>query len=142
MDLKDEVEQFKRECKSIKYLRRKQKELEEEIQELDHALAGVKSPSLDTPPSTGYASNDYKLCIIEKQKELNRELSLILERIGNVYNTLEQIEDESEKALIIDLWVEKRDYRKVARKYGYEDKSVFKKAKMIVKRYLKVKSGH
>lgn len=137
MDLKDEVEQFKRECKSIKYLRRKQKELEEEIQELDHALAGVKSPSLDTPPSTGYASNDYKLCIIEKQKELNRELSLILERIGNVYNTLEQIEDESEKALIIDLWVEKRDYRKVARKYGYGVPYVFEKAERILKKILK-----
>lgn len=137
MDLKDEVEQFKRECKSIKYLRRKQKELELELQELDHALCGVKSPSLDTPPSTGYASNDYKLCIIEKQKELNHELSLILERIGNVYNTLDQIEDESEKSLIIDLWVEKRDYRKVARKYGYEDTAIYKKAKSIIKKAIR-----
>ena len=135
MDLKDEVEQFKRECRSIKYLKRKQRELEEKIEELDHALNGVKRPSVSEPRGT--SSNSSKLILLAKKDELNHELSLILERINNVFNVLEQIEDESEKVLIIDLWVEKIDYRKVARKYGYEDTAVYKKAKSIIKKAIR-----
>ena len=135
MDLKDEVEQFKRECRSIKYLKRKQRELEEKIEELDHALNGVKSPSLSEPRGT--SSNSSKLILLAKKDELNHELSLILERLNNVYYVLEHIEDELEKQLVIDLWIEKQDYRKVARRYGYEDTAVYKKAKSIIKKAIR-----
>ena len=133
--MKDEVEQFQSECRSIRYLKRKQKELEDKMQELDHTLIGVRSPSLSEPHAT--SSNSSKLILLAKKDELNHELSLILERLNNVYYVLEHIEDELEKQLVVDLWIEKQDYRKVARRYGYEEKSIFKKAKSIIKSVLK-----
>lgn len=131
MDILEEVAQFKREANSIKYLNKRKKELEEEITKINSALIGVKSPTLDAPR---VAPSCDKLALIVKKDNLREELASVNYRIDKVYKSLELVENASDKQLVIDLWINKYDYRKLARQYAYAENVIFKKARKIMKK--------
>lgn len=130
MNLNEEVEQFKLECKSYNYLRKKEKELLNHLEEVENALIGVKSP---VGERLGSNHSDKRLVLYEKKSKLIFELTAVRERMNNVTKTLEQICDKDYKKLVVDLFVHKIDYRVIATEFNYEPTYVYKKAEQIIK---------
>ena len=119
---KDKVEQFKRDCKSVKYYTEMIIECNERIEEYDVILNGLGSPNGYTEPKCENARNPYasnKLEPLMKQDEVIRERNDYIRRINDVNRKLNMIKNPVDRQMIVDLFMEKKNHEYTADKYHY-----------------------
>lgn len=126
--IKDKVEQFKRDCKSYNYFVKMIIDCNERLEVLKHKSLGVSSIA---PKEVIYENcgNPY----IERKNSLNTSIDeVLLERKSyelsnnNVDKVLLMI-DPVDRNMIKDRLINKRYYRHIADKYGYNDISAIDK---------------
>ncbi len=119
---KDKVEQFKRDCKSVRYYTEMIIECNERIEEYDVILNGLGSPNGNTEPKCENARNPYasnKLEPLMKQDEIIRERNDYIRRINDVNRKLNMIQNPVDRQMIVDLYMEKKNHEYTADKYHY-----------------------
>lgn len=133
---KDKVEQFKRDCKSVKYYTEMIIVCNERIEEYDVILNGLGCPNGNTDPKCENARNPYasnKLEPLMKQDEVIRERNDYIRRINDVNRKLNMIVNPVERQMIVDLYMERKSYSSMADKYHFGDKSaLFKHVNRVI----------
>lgn len=127
---KDKVEQFKRDCKSVKYYTEMIIVCNERIEEYDVILNGLGCPNGNTDPKCENARNPYasnKLEPLMKQDEVIRERNDYIRRINEVNCKLNKIKNPVDRQMIMDLFIEKKYYKNMVDKYHYNDHSAMLK---------------
>lgn len=135
---KDKVEQFKRDCKSVKYYTEMIIVCNERIEEYDVILNGLGCPNGNTEPKCENARNPYasnKLEPLMKQDEVIRERNDYIRRINDVNRKINMIDDPVDRQMIIDLFIEKKYYKRMVDEYHYNDKSaLYRHANKIIEK--------
>ena len=130
LTVKDKIEQFKRECKSVEYYTKAILVCNERIEEYDVILTGLVCPNGNEEPKCENARDPYasdKLEPLMKQDEVIRERNDYIRRINDVNRKISMIENPVERQLIVDLFVEKKYYKRVMEDYHYNDPSAMLK---------------
>lgn len=134
LNLNEEIFQLKRECNSLNYLLKKRSELETEINNLDHALVGLHSPTFDNLNKGSCTTT--KTDLITKKNELEEEHRIITLRISKINNFLSKIDDELDRNFLVDSWIKGTPFRKMAYKYQYSNSQVYRKLYAIAKKVI------
>ena len=130
LTVKDKIEQFKRECKSVEYYTKAILVWNEKIEEYDVILTGLSCPNGNDEPKRENARNPYasdKLEPLMKQGEAIRERNDYIRRINDVNRKISMIENPVDRQLIVDLFIEKKYYKRVMDDYHYNDHSAMLK---------------
>ncbi|MCR0202901.1 hypothetical protein MKC79_19575 [[Clostridium] innocuum] len=131
LTVKDKIEQFKRECKSVEYYTKAILVCNEKIEEYDVILTGLSCPNGNNEPKRENARNPYasdKLEPLMIQEEVIRERNDYIRRINDVNRKISMIENPVERQLVVDLFIEKKYYKRVMEDYHYNDPSAMYRA--------------
>lgn len=110
---KDAIEQFKRDLRSLNYYKGKKDELDDELLKLNRCMHEPRANRYDMEKGKGHYNY---IELMEKEDELKEEkqfYELMIKRIGN---QLEKITDESDRSLLIEIYIHKVSYARIAMK--------------------------
>lgn len=108
---KDGIEQFKRDLRSLTYYKGKRDEMQDKLLELSRIMHEPRANRYDH--EIGGKPYNY-VGLMEREDALKQELSfyeLMIQRIGNM---LERIENPEDRNLLIDIYIHKTSYAKLA----------------------------
>lgn len=111
---KEEVEQFKRDLKSLNYYKSKRDELSDKRLVLERIMHEPKANRYDE--ITGSRKYNY-IELMEKEDELNMQIQLYDALIKTIGNRLDKIEKESDRDLLVELYIRNNTYEKLALEY-------------------------
>lgn len=129
LTIKDKVEQFKRDCKSNDYYTKMIIECNEKLEEIANELSGVKavSPKGVMYENCGDPYKEYKLYWLYLEEQIVRERDEYIKRINEVNAKMMKIINPVDRQLIIDLYINRTYYKKVADNYHFNDHSAMYK---------------
>ena len=134
---KDKIEQFKRDLRSYTYHQKKAMEIDEKLEELEVKLLGVSSPSAKeiVLENSGNPYGDNKVQLMMEEEELEKEINHHLNEIIKVDTILSKAK-ESDRNMLIDVYVKHLRHVNVADKYGYTRIAMYKRIDKILRKLL------
>lgn len=136
MDKREEVEQFRRDIKSVRFWSKKIREINLDIEAIDVQKTGVSSMNYEAlrleNSSDPYHPYNYQLD--EAKRQLINVRKKFEQRIYDVEECFEKIEDPIDKRIIFDLYVLNEKYAQVAIKYSYAESTMFDRVNRVIKK--------
>lgn len=114
--VKDKIEQFKRDCKSVSYYQKVIAYREQEIAGLDHELTTNQLHSEDR-----FTAN--KKAPILEQDELIKEVEDFKQRVQEIYARLDMIQDLTDRQMVMDAFIVGKYYKQLINSYHFNDSS-------------------
>ena len=122
--IKDEIEQFKRDCRSMEYWTKKYIECNEKLEEIAVRLRGISSPRFEDVKveNAGDPYKNGKLYWFYEEEKVMKERDEYIRNMAKVNSTLMKITNHVEQQMIRDLYVERKNHEAVAEKYHYSNR--------------------
>lgn len=122
--IKDEIEQFKRDCRSMEYWTKKYIECNEKLEEIAVHLRGVSSPRTDDVKveNAGDPYKNGKIYWFHEEDQVMKERDEYIRNMAKVNSTLMKITNHVDQQMIRDLYVEKKNHESVAERYHYANR--------------------
>ena len=137
--IKEQVEQFKRECKSYKFYCNRLEDVKLALEDNRVKLEGVSSPHFkEVIIENGPTNSDReqrKLELLERKDKLDKEYSRWLERIAYINGVFNNM-SEKDRSIAEDLLLKQLHISKVAVKHDYACYYVYQKVDTIIARAL------
>lgn len=130
-----EYQKFKNEISNLRAYYRSIKELEEERERLVYELSGVKGVRYDKQP-TSYnpqLAESYKLEMIEKINEVEKEIAYTSETIKRYERNLDRLPGEI-RTLVVLLFIHGKSFRELGKMVGYSDHGLYYKIKKEIEK--------
>lgn len=109
---KEEIEQFKRDLKSLNYYKSKYDEISDKLLVVARLMHEPKANSYDERFRN---NNNYNFIeLMEKEAELKKQQYLYDSLIKTIENRLDLLEKETDKDLLINIYIRKYSYEKLA----------------------------
>lgn len=136
MSDKEEIEQFKREIKSVRYWSKKIMELTMDIEQVDLQVENLKQQknkclwghNLNTP---------YINQLLELKSQLEKIRSWFIDQILYVEKIFDDIENKADKQMIMELYLLNQKYANVAIKYNYAESTMFDRVNRAILKTIK-----
>lgn len=125
---REKFEQFKRDCRSLKYLTKELIEINEKLEDLAYKMQGVFGISTSDLRYENAMYKDNRLELMEKEEELLNLKKEYASRINRVNRILSQI-DPSMMMVITDLYINKKPSEIVAAQYGMTKPTMYARMK-------------
>lgn len=109
---KEEIEQFKRDLKSLNYYKSKYDEISDKLLVVARLMHEPKANSYDG--MFGNNNNYNFIELMEKEAELKKQQYLYDSLIKTIENRLDLLEKASDKDLLINIYIRKYSYEKLA----------------------------
>lgn len=114
IERKEEINQFKRDLRSLKYYEKKIEFLYDELTVIGNELQGVKGIKYDVLRNNGNY-NDNKIELLMREEEILKEMNLYREMIGRINSCLAKL-SEDEQELLKMIYIDKVKYAEIAHK--------------------------
>lgn len=131
---KDRVDQFIRDLRSCDYYCRMIIDLNLKLEEIAYKLQGVSSPSIKDVRCENAGdpySDTMKLSLMNEESSILQERQKYINRIMEC-EKIEAIIEETDKKMIIDLYVIKMKYDEVSREYSRSRSTMFDDVHKII----------
>lgn len=136
MDKREEVEQFRRDIKSVRFWSKKIREINLDIEAIDVQKTGVSSMNYEAirleNVSDPYHPYNYQLDEVKRQ--LINVRSKFENKVVEVEEMFEKIKNSTDKEIIFDLYVLNEKYSQVAIKYSYAESTMFDRVNRAIKK--------
>lgn len=137
--VKDEIEQFKRDCRSMEYWTKKYIECNERLEEIAIHLKGVSSPRTDgiKIENAGDPYKNGKIYWFYEEEQVIKERNEYLRNMTRVNSTLMKITNHIDQQIVRDLYIEKKNHELVAEKYHYASRmALYKRVNNVLKKFI------
>lgn len=136
---KDEIEQFKRDCRSMEYWTKKYIECNERLEEITVKLRGVSSPRTDgiIVENAGDPYKNGKLYWFHEEEKVIEERTNYANLMAKVNCTIAKIPNYIDQQMIRDLYIDKKNHDSVVERYHYANRmSVYKHVNRVLSKIL------
>lgn len=134
--IKDEIEDFKTQCKRYIYCKKKKIECEYKLEEIGVQILGVKSPTLDGVYVVHDLHKDRRNELFHIESQIIEEKEDCIRNNKKVDSILGMLNKRDEK-LIKDLYVYKKNHEMIAEKYHFGTrKSMYYHVDRVLERIL------
>lgn len=136
--INEKIEQFKREIKSITYYEKRILEIEYNIHSTDQMLDCLGDASFYLPiQKEQLIKYGNKIEILLQQDKLINQRAMYLMRIKEIIDLINRIGNHKDQQLIIDLFINNKNYKKLILDYDYNDYSaILKHINSVLKKIL------
>lgn len=137
--VKDEIEQFKRDCRSMEYWTKKYIECNERLEEIAIHLKGVSSPRTDgiKIENAGDPYKNGKIYWFYEEEQVIKERNEYLRNMTRVNSTLMKITNHIDQQIVRDLYIKKKNHELVAEKYHYASRmALYKHVNNVLKKII------
>lgn len=108
-----DVEEYKRQLNYYLHNKRKLKELESKLKDLEYKLTGVSGVDPSKIPSSPNNNNDYLYMLYERKDSLEEKIERLKNKIDEIEETFELIDSDNAK-LIYEVFVKHKTIEQVA----------------------------
>ena len=135
--IEEEITQFKKDCSSLIYWRKRRDEAQYKLEEIKVRLQGVSSPRLEGVYIVKDPHKSDKAYWLEEESKWMKERDKWQSRIDEVKSKLNLIKNGKDRQMIYDLCVYKRNHEKTAKKYHFGTrKSMYYHVDRVLERIL------
>ena len=142
--IKEQVEQFKRECKSYKFYCNRLEDVKLALEDNRVKLEGVSSPHFkEVIIENGPTNSDReqrKLELLERKDKLDKGYNRWSERISHIHEVFSWM-SERDGCMAEDLLLNNFSKYKMSKKYNYKENYIYQKVETIIARALKMKTS-
>lgn len=132
--IEEEITQFKKDCSSLIYWRKRRDEAQYKLEEIKVRLQGVSSPRLEGVYIVKDPHKSDKAYWLEEESKWMKERDKWQSRINEIEGKLKQIESDEDRQIIYDLYVYEQNHEKTAKKYHFNSRqSMYDHVKNIIK---------
>lgn len=131
----ERFEQFKRDCRSLKYLTKELIEINGKLEELAYRMQGVSGISTTDVRCENTSFQDNRLKMMEEEDELVKTKKEYASRINRVNRILSKI-DPSMMMVITDLYINKKPVDVVAAQYGMTKPTMYSRMKEALGKFI------
>ena len=137
---REELEYFINECKSYNYYRKKVLECNLKLEEINTKLEGLSSPAIkdiiyENASDPYREKKTYWICEEDKVKEERDKWQSHIDKVDAILNMIPSVTD---KSLVIDLYIKKKNADFLANEYCYAERSsLYRHVKKELRKILK-----
>lgn len=121
--IKDRIEQFKRDLKSRNYYQAKSNEFDLKLEELHRIMHEPKS--IRYGDSIGNGSFSF-IDLMEQEDSIKSEAKVFNSMIHSIDERLSRIDSDNDRKMIEDVYCNRINHEKVAKRYGYTRGGMYK----------------
>lgn len=132
---KEKIEQFKRDCRSMKFLTKKLIETNDELEALAYKMQGVSGISTDSIRCENAGYTDNRLLLMEQEKELIDKRNEYSGRINRV-NKILAIINPAITMIVTDLYINGKGADEVAAQYSMSKPKMYRDMEKALEPFL------
>lgn len=132
---KEKIEQFKRDCRSMKFLTKKLIETNNELEALAYKMQGVSGISTEKARCENAGYNDNRLALMEQEQELIDKRNEYSGRINRVNRILAKI-NPAITMIITDLYINGKGSDEVAAQYSMSKPKMYRDMEKALEPFL------
>lgn len=127
--VKDKIEQFKRDCRSMEYWTKMYIDCNERLEDIAVKLMGISAVRTDGVilENAGDPYKNGKIYWFYEEEKVVEERNQYANNMARVNSMISKIPNPNDQQMIRDLYIEKKNHEVVAEKYHYNDRSAMHK---------------